>query len=260
MTALQKAKWLVPFGQVPATRQLFLVWGSFLLPLLGWAIVSYVPFVWHPLVHINDPAGVSYFTKDALVDRKIFDAANQKAHEAGKPTATGVPANPVFLPAPGDVAVALYQSFATKPTRTGEKWLHESLWQSIQVIFWGFIISSLLGLPLGILCGTFPFFSKLIEPFVDFTRYMPAPAFGALAVAVLGIYDPPKIAIIVIGTFFQQVLVIANTTRKLDTSLIEAAQTLGQIVGRFCSESSSPASSLIFTTTCESYSGGPGPT
>jgi NitT/TauT family transport system permease protein len=46
-------------------------------------------------------------------------------------------------------------------------------------------------------------------------------------VAVLGIYDPPKIAIIVIGTFFQQVLVIANTTRKLDTSLVEAAQTLG---------------------------------
>ena len=30
-------------------------------------------------------------------------------------------------------------------------------------------------------------------------------------VAILGIYDGPKIAIIVIGTFFQQVLVIANT-------------------------------------------------
>src|SRR4029079_10145600 len=85
----------------------------------------------------------------------------------------------------------------------------------------------LLGVPLGILCGTFPFFSKITEPFVDFTRYMPAPAFGALAVAVLGIYDPPKIAIIFLGTFFQQVLVIANTTRKLDTSLLEAAQTLG---------------------------------
>ena len=56
---------------------------------------------------------------------------------------------------------------------------------------------------------------------------MPAPAFGALAVAILGIYDGPKIAIIVIGTFFQQVLVIANTTRKLDVALVEAALTLG---------------------------------
>jgi NitT/TauT family transport system permease protein len=56
---------------------------------------------------------------------------------------------------------------------------------------------------------------------------LPAPAFGALAVAVLGIYDAPKIAIIFIGTFFQQVLVVANTTRKLEIPLIEAAQTLG---------------------------------
>lgn len=34
-------------------------------------------------------------------------------------------------------------------------------------------------------------------------------------------------AIIFIGTFFQQVLVIANTVRKVDPTLIEAAQTLG---------------------------------
>jgi len=46
-------------------------------------------------------------------------------------------------------------------------------------------------------------------------------------VAILGIYDGPKIAIIIIGTFFQQVLVIANTTRRCDGLLIEAALTLG---------------------------------
>ena len=39
--------------------------------------------------------------------------------------------------------------------------------------------------------------------------------------------DAPKVALIFIGTFFQQVLVIANTVRKVDPSLIEAAQTLG---------------------------------
>ena len=43
----------------------------------------------------------------------------------------------------------------------------------------------------------------------------------------LGIDDAPKVAIIFIGTFFQQVLVIANTVRKVDPALIEAAQTLG---------------------------------
>ena len=82
-------------------------------------------------------------------------------------------------------------------------------------------------MPLGILAGTYDFFARLFEPFIEFFRYLPAPAFGALAVAILGIYHAPKIAIIFIGTFFQQVLVIANTTRKLDPSLLEAAQTLG---------------------------------
>ena len=78
-----------------------------------------------------------------------------------------------------------------------------------------------------ILCGTFHFFARLTEPFVDFIRYMPAPAFGALVVAFVGINDAPKVAIIFVGTFFQMVLVVGNTTRLLETSLIEAAQTLG---------------------------------
>jgi NitT/TauT family transport system permease protein len=125
------------------------------------------------------------------------------------------------------VARALYTGFKTPPRLPTEPWLHESLWHSIQVIFWGFALSSIVGVPLGILCGTFPVCSRLTEPFIEFFRYLPAPAFGALAVAVLGIYDPPKITIIIIGTFFQQVLVVANTTRKLDPSLLEAAQTLG---------------------------------
>ncbi|HTW75078.1 MAG TPA: ABC transporter permease subunit, partial [Steroidobacteraceae bacterium] len=75
--------------------------------------------------------------------------------------------------------------------------------------------------------GSYAAIARLTEPFIEFFRYLPAPAFGALAVAVLGIYDAPKITIIVIGTLFQQVLIIANTTRKLDPALLEAALTLG---------------------------------
>jgi NitT/TauT family transport system permease protein len=85
----------------------------------------------------------------------------------------------------------------------------------------------LLALPLGILAGTFALASRLIEPFVDFVRYMPAPVFGALAVAILGLEDAPKVAIIFVGTFFQMVLVVANTTRQVDPALLHAAQTLG---------------------------------
>lgn len=227
MTARKKPRLLVPFGDLGPGGQLLLVWLSFLAPLVVWCVVSYVPFVWHPLMRVVDPGGVPYFKPDTLVEKKVFREENARMAAAGTPPATGVPSNPVFLPAPHEVGKALYKSFTTPPKRKGEPWLHESLWHSIQIIFWGFFWSSLFGVPIGILCGTFKVFSKLGEPAIDFFRYMPAPAFGALAVAVLGIYDPPKIAIIFIGTFFQQVLVIANTTRKLDTSLVEAAQTLG---------------------------------
>ncbi len=136
-------------------------------------------------------------------------------------------ANPVYLPAPGDVLRTFVSAFTTAPEQQDGQWLHQALWHSIQVIFWGFVLSSAVGVPLGILCGAHSGISRLIEPFVEFFRYLPAPAFGPLVVAVLGIYDGPKIAIIVIGTLFQQILIIANTTRRADMALVEAALTLG---------------------------------
>ncbi|MAK90726.1 MAG: nitrate ABC transporter permease [Oleibacter sp.] len=200
---------------------------SFGLPILLWCLVSYVPFIWHPDMKITDPGSVSYFREDMLVGKDVFYKEMEKAEANNTAIPAGEPANPVYLPAPHEVVTAFYTAFTTEPKRSSELWLHESLWSSIQVIFWGFVISSIIGIPLGILAGTYDFFSRLFEPFIEFFRYLPAPAFGALAVAVLGIYQAPKIAIIFIGTFFQQVLVVANTTRKLDPALLEAGQTLG---------------------------------
>jgi NitT/TauT family transport system permease protein len=125
------------------------------------------------------------------------------------------------------VARALYTAFTTEPQRRGDYWLHESLWHSCQIIFWGFFYAALIGLPIGVVCGTFPLFSRLFEPFFDFVRYMPAPVFGALAVAIFGLADAPKITIVFIGTLFPMTLVVANTTRQVEPALLHAAQTLG---------------------------------
>ena len=220
------ARWL----NTPANQQnkrAMLTLGSFLLPILVWCLVSYVPFIWHPKVMVADPGGVDYFQTGMLVDREEFSQQLAEMKQQALPMPSGTPANPIYLPAPHQVAIALYAGFTTPPEQKDAPWLHQSLWHSIQIIFWGFLISSLFGVPLGILSGTYASLGRLNEPFVEFFRYLPAPAFGALAVAVLGIYDGPKIAIIVIGTFFQQVLIVANTTRKLETTLIEAARTLG---------------------------------
>jgi NitT/TauT family transport system permease protein len=201
---------------------------SFIIPLAVWSAASYVPAVWHPDMLISDPGDVDYFQVGMRVDRATFASEAEQARKDGKAPPVGTPANPIYLPAPGDVLRAFYLSFTTAPEQQDGKWLHQSLWQSIQVIFWGFVISSLIGVPLGILCGASTAIARLTEPFVEFFRYLPAPAFGPLAVAVLGIYDGPKIAIIVIGTLFQQILIIANTVRRADFALVEAAMTLGK--------------------------------
>jgi NitT/TauT family transport system permease protein len=219
--------WFTVRQELSHSRRKIIGWLSFLLPLFIWCAVSYVPFIWHPMVHVQNPGEVDYFQEDMLIEKSLFNEELANMQAQGKLIPQGYAANPIYLPAPHEVAKAFYTAFTTPPVQKDALWLHQSLWQSIQVIFWGFFISSLIGVPLGILCGTYSVFSRLAEPFIEFFRYLPAPAFGALMVAILGIYDGPKIAIIVIGTFFQQVLVIANTARKLDYSLLEAAMTLG---------------------------------
>ena len=222
-----KTRWLQVLKPIAPRTQLVFGSMSFVLPILLWCLVSYVPFVWHPQILITQPGSVEYLEPGMRMNRQAFEDEVADAGNDDKAPPEGYPANPIYLPAPHEVAMALYTAFTTPPVSQDGQWLHQSLWHSIQIIFWGFVISSAIGVPLGVLCGTFGIFSRVNEPFIEFFRYLPAPAFGALAVAILGIYDGPKITIIVIGTLFQQVLIIANTTRKLDVALVEAALTLG---------------------------------
>jgi NitT/TauT family transport system permease protein len=224
---MAKSDWLGLKDELMQRRKLVLLILSFAVPFALWSVVSYVPWLWHPNVRVTVPGDVDYFVEDMEVPRADFQRELEKVRAAGGTLPEGVRVNPIYLPPPHKVARAFYTAFTTEPRLPNEPWLHESLGHSIRTILWGFALSSLVGVPLGILCGTYRFFSKLQEPFIEFFRYLPAPAFGALCVAILGIDDGPKIAIIFIGTFFQQVLVIGNTVRKVDVALIEAAQTLG---------------------------------
>lgn len=207
--------------------KILLCFGSFLIPILIWCAVSYLPFIWHPQVQITNSGSVSFLQVGSRVDKNVFYTEAQNAVNTGTEPPQGNLVNPIYLPAPHQVATALVTAFTTPPAQADAPWFHQSLWHSIKIVFSAFFIASLVGIPLGILCGFSNKISQLTEPFVEFFRYLPAPAFGALAVAILGINDAPKIAIIVIGTLFQQILIIANTTRMVDRGLIEAGYTLG---------------------------------
>ena len=208
-------------------NKLMFSFGSFLIPILIWCAVSYLPFIWHPQVQITDSGSTPYLQVGSRVDKNVFYSEAQNAINQHSAPPQGILVNPIYLPAPHEVAKALVTAFTKAPEQPDAPWFHQSLWHSIKLVFTAFFISSIVGIPLGILCGFSQKISLLTEPFVEFFRYLPAPAFGALAVAILGITDAPKISIIVIGTLFQQILIIANTTRMVDRGLIEAGYTLG---------------------------------
>ena len=142
---------------------------------------------------------------------------------------------PVYLIPPHEVALAGWKSLqavAPEPhsdssDASDRKTLLQRYGESLRTIFLGFLLGAMVAVPLGILAGTYDFFSKLFEPFIDFFRYMPAPAFGVVLMAIFGLELGPKIMLVFLGTFPHAVLMVANTTRQLEKPLLEAAQTLG---------------------------------
>lgn len=98
---------------------------------------------------------------------------------------------------------------------------------SIARVYGGFALSALFALPLGILLGAFPPARALLEPVIDFSRYLPAVAFIPLIMLWIGIDESAKIAVIVIGTFCQMVLLIAADIMRVPAAPVEAARTMG---------------------------------
>ena len=91
----------------------------------------------------------------------------------------------------------------------------------------GFLIATLLALPLGVMMGAYKPIEAFFEPFISFARYLPASAFIPLLILWAGIGEAQKLAVIFIGSFFQLVLMIAVTVGNARRDLVEAAYTLG---------------------------------
>ncbi|MBK8051340.1 MAG: ABC transporter permease [Anaerolineales bacterium] len=134
-------------------------------------------------------------------------------------TLTGTIA-PLFLPSPQAVGAELVDQI-----QSGDFW--RDLWASIYRISVGWFISTLFAVPIGILMGNFHLIEGMLEPLVDLVRYMPAVAFVPLTILWLGVDDPQKFAILFIGVFFQEVLLIMDNVKNVPRDLIQVSYTLG---------------------------------
>jgi NitT/TauT family transport system permease protein len=91
----------------------------------------------------------------------------------------------------------------------------------------GFVLAALVGVPLGIAMGAYKPIEAFFEPFVSFSRYLPASAFIPLLILWAGIGETQKLLVIFIGVFFQIVLMVAGIVGSTRRDLVEAAYTLG---------------------------------
>jgi NitT/TauT family transport system permease protein len=126
----------------------------------------------------------------------------------------------ILLPGPVEVLNKL-----AKLARDGTLW--GDVAASVYRIMVGFLIATALAIPIGVLIGTYRVAEAMIEPFVDFVRYMPVVGFVPLTIIWLGVDDAQKFAIVFIGTFFQEVLLVMDDTKRVPMELVNIGRTLG---------------------------------
>jgi NitT/TauT family transport system permease protein len=127
---------------------------------------------------------------------------------------------PLLLPGPANVAGRLVK-LASDGT----------LWSDVGASGWriavGFLVATVLSIPIGVVIGTYRLAEAAIEPFVDFVRYMPVVGFVPLTIIWIGIDDPQKFSIVFIGTFFQEVLLVMDNVKRVPREMVDIGYTLG---------------------------------
>ncbi len=105
--------------------------------------------------------------------------------------------------------------------------LVDNILASLQRIMIGFFLGSALGIPIGLTIGSFKVARKLIEPWTEFLRFIPAVAMITIAVIWFGIGEESKIFLIVYTTIFIVILNTAAGVASIAPNKLRAAQSLG---------------------------------
>jgi NitT/TauT family transport system permease protein len=105
--------------------------------------------------------------------------------------------------------------------------LRDDLVASFRRVGAGYGISVAIAFVVGIAMGSLASAEALFEPLIGFLRYIPAGALTPLFLLWLGIGESPKVTLIVVGTVFYNILMIADVARSVPRELINASSTLG---------------------------------
>jgi NitT/TauT family transport system permease protein len=128
--------------------------------------------------------------------------------------------SPIVLPAPSAVAAKWFASLVS-----GEL-LHDAASSLFRVVA-GFVVGSVLALPLGLAMGAYPRAYELGNTLVQILRPIPPIAFIPLAILWFGLGNPPAVFLIALGAFFPVLMNTIAGVRQVDGIYLRAAQNLG---------------------------------
>ena len=127
---------------------------------------------------------------------------------------------PIFLPTPTAVIQAGIRLFA-------EDNLVVDILASCSRVAAGFIVAAVVGVPIGILMGTFRSMESLFSPIVGTVRYMPVVAFVPLIIIWVGLGEAAKTLIIFLGVVLYNALMVADAVKFIPDEMLNVAYTLG---------------------------------
>lgn len=128
--------------------------------------------------------------------------------------------SPLFLPSPITTLEGFFE-LAEDGT------LLTSIIASSLRILTGWFTGVIVGIPLGMAMGYFPFIRRIFDPYIEFFRFVPPIAFVTLAVIWLGPGEASKIALIFYTTVFIVTLNTLAGTLAVPELRIKASQALG---------------------------------
>jgi NitT/TauT family transport system permease protein len=91
----------------------------------------------------------------------------------------------------------------------------------------GFLLSSAVGIPIGMLCGWYRSVNALLNPFISAGYITPRIALVPIIILWFGIGLPSKVALVFLMAFFPMVITMAAAMRDLDANLIRVARAVG---------------------------------
>ncbi len=107
----------------------------------------------------------------------------------------------------------------------------DALWNdfasSMISVAMGFGLGFLTSLPMAFLMAWYTPVRKIIEPWINFIRNIPALAYAPLVVIMLGVGRTPSVVLIWICTFMTMCITIFHGIRNIDNTLVKAAKVLG---------------------------------